>query len=288
MPLAVAADGHDDSRREVQVSWLQAAVLGIIQGLTEFLPVSSTAHVRILPAVVGWSDPGAAFSAITQLGSLLAVVLYFASDIARVAWTWLRSLWTPGLRSDPDARLGWYIIIGTIPLGVFGLIFADYVETAARNLWLIAGALIGFGLLLWVADRVTTQRRGLTNLRLRDGIVVGLFQALALIPGTSRAGATITGGLLLNLTREAATRYSFLLSIPAVLLAGLFELRQLGETGVPAIAPTAVATVVAFVVAYATVAWMLRFVARHSMMLFIVWRFALGGLIIALLAVGML
>lgn len=268
------------------MSWLQAAVLGVIQGLTEFLPVSSTAHVRILPVVVGWRDPGAAFSAITQLGSLLAVLLYFWSDITRMAWTWLRSLWTPGLRGDQDARMGWYLIIGTVPLGVFGLIFADFVETAARNLWLIAGALIGFGLLLWASDRVTTQRRDLSHLRLRDGIVVGLFQALALIPGTSRSGATITGGLLLNLTREAATRYSFLLSIPAVLLAGLFELRKLGETGVPAAAPTVIGTVVAFGVAYATVAWMLRFVARHSMMLFIVWRLALGVAIIGLLSSG--
>lgn len=270
------------------MSWLQAAVLGIIQGLTEFLPVSSTAHVRILPAVVGWQDPGAAFSAITQLGSLLAVLLYFRNDITRVAWTWLRSLWRPGLRSDLDARMGWYLIIGTIPLGLFGLIFADFVETAARNLWLIAGALIGFGALLWAADRTTMQKRDLNHLRLRDGVIVGLFQALALIPGTSRAGATITGGLLLNLTREAATRYSFLLSIPAVLLAGLFELRQLGETGIPGVAPTTGATVVAFGVAYVTVAWMLRFVARHSMMLFIAWRFALGAVIIALLGLGVL
>lgn len=266
----------------------QAVVLGVIQGLTEFLPVSSTAHIRILPAFVGWKDPGAAFTAITQLGSLLAMLTYFRRDIARIVWTWLRSLWAPGLRGDTDARMGWYVIVGTIPLGGFGLLFSDFVESAARNLWIISAALIGFGVLLWLSDRVTTQRRDLDHLRMRDAVVVGLFQALALIPGTSRSGATITASLFLNLTREAATRYSFLLSIPAVALAGGYELRKLGAEGVPGIVPTAVATLVAFAVAYASIAWMLRFVARHSMMLFIVWRIALGAAIVGLISFGVL
>lgn len=270
------------------MNWLQAAVLGTIQGLTEFLPVSSTAHVRILAAFAGWEDPGAAFTAITQLGSLLAMFVYFWRYVTRVAWTWLRSLWTPELRGDMDARMGWYVGVATIPVGVFGVLFSEFVETAARNLWLIAGTLIGFGLLLWLADRVTSQRRDLGDLRLRDSIAVGLMQALALIPGTSRAGATITGALLLNFSREAATRYSFLLSIPAVLLAGVYELRKLGETGVPGVVPTALATVVAFVVAYATIAWMLRFVARHTMTLFVAYRLALGVAIIVLVAFGVL
>lgn len=266
---------------------LQAAVLGALQGLTEFLPVSSTAHVRVLPAFAGWGDPGAAFTAITQLGSLLAMLAYFRHEITRIAWTWLRSLWAPQLRRHTDARMGWYVGVGTVPLVLFGVLFAGFVETVARNLWLIAGMLVGFGLLLWLADRMTTQRRELGGLRLRDSIVVGLLQALALIPGTSRAGATITAGLLLNFSREAATRYSFLLSIPAVLLAGVYELHELGATGVPGPVPTGIATVTAFLVAYATIAWMLRFVARHSMTLFVVYRLALGVAIFALLAFGM-
>lgn len=267
---------------------VQAVVLGFIQGLTEFLPISSTAHIRVLPVFVGWRDPGAAFTAITQLGSLVAVLVYLRHEVGRILWTWLRSLWTPSLRGELDARMGWYVGLGTIPLALCGVLFADFVETAARNLWVISGALIGFGVLLWVSDRVTTQKRDLNHLRLRDAVIVGLFQALALIPGTSRSGATMTGALFMNLNREAATRYSFLLSVPAVLLAGLYELRKVGEVGVPGIVPTAIATLVAFGVAYATIGWMLRFVARHSMLLFVVWRVVLGLLIIGLVMTGML
>ncbi|MQA83444.1 MAG: undecaprenyl-diphosphate phosphatase [Streptosporangiales bacterium] len=266
----------------------QAAVLGIVQGLTEFLPISSTAHLRVVPAFAGWRDPGAAFTAVTQLGTMTAVLAYFWRDIVRIAWTWLRSLWTPGLRRDLDARMGWYIGLGTIPIGICGVTFKDQIETGARNLWLISGALIGLGLLLLAADRMGRQKRDLNHINLRDGLIIGAFQALALIPGVSRSGATITGGLFLGYTRESAARYSFLLSVPAVVLSGLFELPEIGGANVPGILPTAVATVLAFVVGYASIAWLLRFLARHSTMVFVVYRVALGGLIIGLLSTGVI
>ncbi|MGH3424043.1 MAG: undecaprenyl-diphosphatase UppP, partial [Nocardioidaceae bacterium] len=222
---------------------LQAVVLGAVQGLTEFLPISSTAHLRVVPAFLGWGDPGAAFTAVVQLGTMAAVLAYFWRDIIRIIWTWLRSLWTPELRSDIDARMGWYIGLGTIPIGVCGVVFQDQIETVARNLWLIAGALIGVGLLLLAAERVSPQKRETYHMGLADGLIIGCWQALALVPGASRSGSTITGGLFLGLTREAAARYSFLLSIPAVVASGLFELRAIGDGGAPGMLPTTVATV---------------------------------------------
>lgn len=270
------------------MSIIEAVVLGVLQGLTEFLPISSTAHLRVVPEFLGWDDPGTAFTAVSQLGTMAAIIIYFARDIGRIVWTWLRSLWTPHLRSHPDARMGWYVGVGTIPLGVFGVVFSDQVTTSARNMWLIAGTLIVFGLVLLLADRFSSQRRETTDLTIWHALAIGLWQVLALIPGVSRAGATITGALFLNYSRYAAARFSFLLSIPAVALSGGYELRMIGSTGVPSPLPTAIATVVAFVVAYATIDWMLRFVAKHSMMLFVVWRLVLGVLIIGLATTGMI
>ncbi|GII79171.1 undecaprenyl-diphosphatase 2 [Sphaerisporangium rufum] len=267
---------------------LQAIVLGVVQGLTEFLPISSSAHLLIVPRLLGWSDPGAAFTAVIQLGTMLAVVIYFWRDITRILWTWLRSLWTPALRGETDARMGWYIGLGTVPLGVLGLVFKDAIEGPARNLWLNAAVLIAFGLVLLLAEQVGRQRAPIDRLTLRDGLIIGGFQALALVPGASRSGSTITGGLFLGFTREAAARYSFLLSIPAVVLSGLFELRDVGAGGGPDLLPTAVATLVSFAVGYASIAWLLRYLARHSTMVFVTYRVFAGAFLLTLLSLGVI
>jgi undecaprenyl-diphosphatase len=270
------------------VDVLQATVLGIVQGLTEFLPISSSAHLLIVPRLVGWTDPGAAFTAIIQLGTMLAVVIFFWRDIARIIWTWLRSLWTPELRGELDARMGWYIGLGTIPISIIGLALNGPIETQARNLWLNATTLIVLGLVLLLAEQMGRQRRELGTMSLRDGLVVGGFQALALVPGVSRSGSTITGGLFLGLTREAAARYSFLLSIPAVVLSGLFELRKVGAGAGPGLTPTIIATVVSFVVGYASIAWLLRYVVKHSTLVFVVYRVFLGTFLLTLLFLGVI
>lgn len=267
---------------------LQAIVLGVVQGLTEFLPISSSAHLLIVPKLLGWADPGAAFTAVIQLGTMLAVLLYFWRDITRILWTWLRSLWTPELRAEPDARMGWYIGLGTIPLSVLGLAFHGAIEGPARNLWLNATVLIVFGLVLLLAEQVGRRRAALGELTMRDGLVIGGFQALALVPGASRSGSTITGGLFLGFTREAAARYSFLLSVPAVVLSGLFELRDVGAGGGPGLVATVIATVVSFAVGYASIAWLLRYVTRHSMMIFVTYRVFAGTFLLTLLSLGVI
>ena len=267
---------------------LQAIILGIVQGLTEFLPISSTAHLRVIPAFFGWADPGAAFTAVTQLGTLAAVIIFFARDLWRIAITWGRSLVTPSLRADPDARMGWYILLGTLPIAVLGLLFESQIDTVARDLRLIAGTLIGLGLVLWLADRTAAQRKETENLTLRDGLVFGFAQALALVPGVSRSGATITAGLLMGYSRAAAARYSFLLSVPAVLAAGLFNIGDATAGGGPGAVPTLIATVLAFVSGYASIAWLLRFVSRNNYTVFVVYRIGLGVLILGLLAAGVL
>jgi len=267
---------------------LQAIVLGAVQGLTEFLPISSSAHLLIVPKLAGWGDPGAAFSAVSQLGTMLAVVLFFWRDIVRISWTWLRSLWTPELRHDLDARMGWYIGIGTIPIGVAGLLFKDLIEGPARNLWLNSVMLIVFGLLLLLADQLGRKKKEGADLNMRDGLIIGLWQMLPLIPGASRSGSTMTGAMFLGYTREAAARYSFLLSIPAVVLSGLFELRVIGEeSGVP-LGPTLIATAVSFVVGYASIAWLLRYVAKHSTIIFVAYRVFLGSFLLTLLSLGVI
>jgi undecaprenyl-diphosphatase len=271
------------------VSIFEAIVLGITQGLTEFLPISSTAHLRIVPALAGWDDPGAAFTAVVQLGTMAAVVLYFRRDLIRIGSAWLRSLRDRRVRGSLDARLGWYIILGTIPIGIFGLAFKDQIENGARDLYLISVALIVFGLVLLAAEEVGRKTRGLEELDRRDGIVIGLAQALALIPGVSRSGATISAGLFVGLDRPSAARYSFLLSVPAVVLSGLFELKSIvdgSEHTDAGAAALVVATLLAFVVGYASIAFLLRYVARHSVIVFVVYRVALGVIVLALLAAG--
>jgi undecaprenyl-diphosphatase len=271
------------------VSLLEAIVLGITQGLTEFLPISSTAHLRIVPAFAGWEDPGAAFTAVTQLGTMTAVLLYFREDLARIARAWLRSLRDPAARRELDARLGWYIVLGTIPIGIFGLAFKDQIENGARDLYLISIALIVLGFVLLAAERVGRKDRQIEEITTRDGIAVGFAQALALVPGVSRSGATISAGLFLGLDRTSAARFSFLLSIPAVVLSGLLEFASIlnGEDGQHAgLGALAVATLLAFVVGYASIAFLLRYLSNHSTIVFVVYRVALGTLVLVLLSSG--
>jgi undecaprenyl-diphosphatase len=272
------------------MSVLEAIVLGITQGLTEFLPISSTAHLRIVPAFAGWEDPGAAFTAVVQLGTMAAVLLYFWEDLWRIARAWLRSLRDPAARRELDARMGWYILIGTIPIGIFGFAFKDQIENGARDLYLIGTALIVLGLLLLAAEKVARHDRPLERITTRDGILIGFAQALALIPGVSRSGSTITAGLFLGFDRPSAARFSFLLSVPAVVLSGLFELRTIidGEDTQVGLGALALSTFLAFVVGYASIAFLLRYLTRHSTIVFVVYRVALGALVLVLVATNVI
>jgi len=269
------------------MSVLEAIVLGVVQGLTEFLPISSSAHLRIVPAFAGWEDPGAAFTAVTQLGTIAAVLLYFRRDLTRIGLAWGASIVHRDRRHGVDARLGWIIVLGTIPIGILGLVFKDQIESGARSLYLIGTTLIVLGLVLLVAERVGTRERGVESIGLRDGVAIGVAQAAALVPGVSRSGATITAGLFLGLEREAAARFSFLLSVPAIVLSGLFELGSIGsgehDVGVGALI---VATIFAFVVGYASIAFLLRFLATHSTLVFVGYRIVLGVAVLALAATG--
>jgi len=268
---------------------LKAVVLGVIQGLTEFLPISSSAHLRIYPDLFGWGDPGAAFTAVVQIGTELAVLLYFRKDIWRIASMWSRSLVKPELRGHIDARMGWFIIIGSLPIVVLGVLLKDVIERDFRNLWIIATMLIVMGVVLGVADRVSSDRLTLKDISLRDAVLMGGAQALALIPGVSRSGATISMGRFLGYQREATTRYAFLLAIPAVVGAGLFELKEIpGGDNAYGWGPTLVATVVAFLVGYAVIAWLLRYVTTNSFLPFVVYRIALGVATFILLGAGVL
>jgi undecaprenyl-diphosphatase len=266
----------------------QAIVLGIVQGLTEFLPISSSGHLRIVPAFFGWEDPGAAFTAVIQLGTMAAVLLYFRRDLWNIARAWLRSLRDPEARRTLEARLGWFIILGTIPISVLGVAFKSPIEDEFRSLYLIGTSLIVFGFVMLLAERVSRRDREIETLTARDAVVIGCAQALALVPGVSRSGATISAGLFLNMTRTDAARFSFLLSVPAVVLSGLFELRHVGEGGGASAGATALATVLAFVTGYAAIAFLLRYLAGHSLAVFVAYRFVLGALVIALAAGGLI
>ena len=273
------------------MSWIEVVILGIVQGLTEFLPVSSSAHLRILPELLGWEDPGASFTAVTQIGTEAAVLIYFRHDIGRILTAWFLSLYRrPELRSTLDARMGWYVGLGTIPIGILGLLFSDQIKSQARNLWINATVLVLFAFVLLAADLAGRKQRVVADLTLRDGLIMGGAQALALIPGVSRSGGTISAGLFLGLTREAAARFSFLLAIPAVVLAGVVNIPDVvdpsGSGSTPSLVQTVVATAVAFVLGYVSIAWLLQYVARHSVLVFVVYRIALGGLVLILLSAG--
>jgi undecaprenyl-diphosphatase len=268
---------------------LQAIVLGIVQGLTEFLPISSSGHLRIVPAFAGWEDPGAAFTAVIQLGTMAAVVLYFREDLVRIARAWLASLRDRGRRSELDARLGWYLILGTVPIVVFGVAFSHQIENGARDLYLIGTTLILLGIVLLVAEKVSRRERDLTTITRRDAVVVGFAQALALVPGVSRSGATITAGLFLGMDRVSAARFSFLLSIPAVVLSGIYELRDVVSgtaEGAAGLGPTAVATIFAFISGYLSIAFLLKFLTTHTTGVFVAYRVLLGAAVLVLAATG--
>ncbi|GAA3624409.1 undecaprenyl-diphosphate phosphatase [Microbacterium awajiense] len=269
---------------------LEAMLLGLVQGLTEFLPISSSAHLRILGEFLpSAQDPGAAFTAITQIGTEAAVVVFFWRDIVRIIGQWFRALFGRIPRNDPDARMGWLIIIGSIPIVVLGLLFQDQIETTLRSLWLIAGMLIFFGVLLGIADLVGAKKRKLQDLTVAHGVVYGFAQSLALIPGVSRSGGTITAGLFMGYERAAAARYAFLLAIPAVFGSGFYQLaKSWNEPGVFTLGETAVATLVAFVVALAVIAFFMRWISRHSFLPFVVYRVALGATLLVLLSLGVI
>jgi undecaprenyl-diphosphatase len=273
------------------MGWLEAVVLGVVQGLTEFLPISSSAHLRLVGEAFGWSDPGAAFTAITQIGTEAAVLLYFRRDIARIVVAWLGSL-TGRRKGDPDARTGWLIIVGSIPIVVLGLLFQDDIETTLRDLRIVAVALIAFSLILFWADRVGAKKRELGDLTVPHGIAFGFAQAMALIPGVSRSGGTITAGLFLGYSRSAAARYSFLLAVPAVLGSGFFQAYEAltGDVAGQGVSwgPTILATVIAFGVGLTVIAWLLRYLDRGSFTPFVVYRIALGLLVLALVGAGVL
>lgn len=270
------------------ISYFEALILGIIQGLTEFLPISSSAHILIVSTLAGWGDPGAAFTAVTQLGTETAVLVYFRKDIWRIITTWTRSLYTPELRGNIDARMGWYVIVGTIPIGFFGFTFSDQIETAARNLYLVATVLIVFGLVLGAADRWGKQDKTLDDLTIKTGLIYGFGQALALIPGVSRSGATISTGRILGFDRPSATRYAFLLAIPAVVISGLYEALKIGDDKNVSWGPTILATIVAFFVGYAVISWLIRYVSHGSFLPFVIYRIALGTLVLVLLGTGVI
>ena len=263
---------------------LQSVVLGIVQGLTEFLPVSSTAHLRIVPALCGWADPGAPFTAVVQLGTMIAIVAYFWRELLHVTVAWFRGLVDKSVRGTLEYRLGWYLILATIPVGVFGLIFSDQIETGARNLWIIASTLIALGLILALAERVGTRERTEEEISTTDAVVVGTAQALALVPGASRSGSTITAGLFRGLTREAAARFSFLLSVPAVVLSGAYEAVNPGKGKSQGVGVTGLAVVFAFLVGIASIHWLMKWLSHHSTSVFIYYRVGLGVLLIGLLA----
>lgn len=286
------------------MDFLEAIILGLLQGLTEFLPISSSAHLRILGDLAGWGDPGATFTAITQLGTELAVLIYFRHDIFRIIGKWFRSFGAKGgahsagiQKGDPDVRLGWIIIIGTVPIVLAGFFLQDYIRTGLRSLWITAIVLIVFGILLGLADRLGRRVKTTADVTYRDGILIGLAQMLALVPGVSRSGASTSAGLVLGYDRPSAARFSFLLAVPAVFGSGLYETYTAFtcEPGVDAgcgtgygLFETIAATVVAFGVGLAVIAFLMRYISTRSFLPFVIYRILLGAVLIALLLTGIL
>jgi undecaprenyl-diphosphatase len=295
------------------MEWIEAIILGIVQGITEFLPISSSAHLRILPELFGWQDPGAAFTAVTHLGSAVAIILYFAKDIVRIADAWLRSLLhRSSLRQDEpvivgaggagsgshrkvrswdpaDARLGWYIIIGTVPIVIGGVLLEDYIENEFRSLWIVASTFVILGIVLWLADRYGRREMGIERLTVNYALIIGVAQVGALVPGVSRAGATICMALILGFQREAAARFALLLAVPAVLGASIFEWNTaMSGESVYGNGPTLLAVVVSFIASYAAIAWLLKWLQTRTFTPFVIYRVVGGLAIIGLLAAGVL
>jgi undecaprenyl-diphosphatase len=278
------------------MSWIEIIVLAVVQGLTEFVPISSTAHLRIVPALLGWEDPGAAFSAVIQIGTLVAVLWYFWRDVLRILAAMFADLRQGRLARTHDARLGWMIAVGTLPIIVCGVAFQSQIETTLRSLYVMSAALAGVAVLLAHAEWLVRRRRAagiegrdLDRINWRDAIIVGMAQAAALVPGTSRSGATILGGLYCGLTREAAARFSFLLSIPSISAAGVFQLLEAREellSSSTQVAKLCVALIVTAVVGYATIPWLLAYLRRRTTFVFIVYRLLLAALLVYLLISG--
>lgn len=267
----------------------QAVLLGIVEGITEFLPISSTGHLVLVEKLLDMpiDDPAViAFTAVVQGGAIAAVLVYFARDIARLVSAWFRGLFRREARQEPHYRLAWYVIVGSVPIVLAGFLGQDLLKERIWNLWTVAAGMILFSGVMVLAEKLTTQARDEQQLGMKDAVVVGLAQALSLVPGVSRAAATITTGLFRNLDRVTATRFSFFLGIPALVGAGVLELGEIGESDSVSLGALAVGTVVSFVVAYAAIAWLLRFVARHTLMTFVWYRLAVGVLIIVLLTTG--
>nr|WP_283251623.1 undecaprenyl-diphosphate phosphatase [Aeromicrobium duanguangcaii] len=268
---------------------LRSVILGIVQGLTEFLPISSSAHLAIVPQLLGWEDPGAAYTAVVQIGTELAVILYFWRDIWTIGSGWVRGVFSAEARQAPEWRMGWFIIIGSLPIVVLGIALEDAIDREFRNLWFIASMLIGMGLVLGLAERLGRKAKPIDDLNARDAILLGLAQACALVPGVSRSGATISMGLFLGYDRRAATRYAFLLAIPAVVGAGVYKLKDIpgGENAYGTV-PTIVGTVVAFVVGLAVIHWLLQYVSKNSYAPFVIYRVVLGAVVLGLLWGGVI
>jgi undecaprenyl-diphosphatase len=272
-----------------QIEIWQAAVLGVVEGITEFLPISSTGHLTISEQLMGLDikDPAiTGYTAVIQMGAIAAALIYFFKDILRLAGAWIRGLFSSSARQESDYRLAWYVIFGSIPVGVVGFLAQDYIKGGLRSLWVVAGALILWSLPMAFAEHAATQIKDERGLTFKDSLIIGFTQCLSLIPGVSRSGATITAGLLRDLDRVTATRLSFFLGIPALTAAGAYELKD--ALGGPAVSTTslAIGTIVSFIVAYASIAWLLRFVAHHTLLTFVWYRVLLGAAIIGLLVTG--
>lgn len=267
----------------------EAVILGLVQGLTEFLPVSSTAHIRIVPALFGWDDPGAPFTAAIQLGTLVAIVLYFWKDLFRALGGWAASLIQPDRKKSPEARLGWAVLVGSIPIVVLGVVFKDQIETGLRSLYVIAISLIAVGILMAIAEKVGRKTRKVEDVSVRDGALVGLFQAVALIPGVSRSGSTISGGLFLGFERADAARLSFLLSVPSILGAGLYSIWKHKDVLLgPDQTAVWVANGVSFITGYLSIAFLLKLLQKHGIGVFVGYRILVGVAILAALSQGWL
>lgn len=271
------------------MEFFKAIFLGVLQGLTEFIPISSSAHLAIFPKFFGWEDPGSAFTAVVQIGTELAVLMYFRRDIWKIGSGWLKALVSKEHRAAPEWRMGWFIIVGSLPIVVLGLALESAIDKQFRNLWIIGTTLIVLGIVLGIAEHVGRLSRPIDQLTWRHAVALGLAQAAALVPGVSRSGATISMGLFLGYERAAATRYAFLLAIPAVVAAGLYKLKDIpGGDNAYGVAPTAVATGVSFVVGYATIAWLLKYVSTNAYTPFVIYRIVLGGVVITLVATGVI
>lgn len=269
--------------------FLRSVVLGFLQGMTEFLPISSSAHLAIFPKFFGWEDPGAAYTAVVQIGTEVAVVLYFWRDIWRIATGWLRGWTSAEARRALEWRMGWFVIIGSVPIVVVGLAFEDLIESEFRNLWVIGTMLIVLGIVLGIAERIGQKSRPIDQLNWGHAVLLGAAQAAAVIPGVSRSGATISMGLALGYERAAATRYAFLLAIPAVVGAGVYKLKDIpGGANAYGVAPTIVGTVISFIVGLAVIHWLLQYVSKHSYTPFVIYRVALGSLTLVLVGSGVI